>query len=67
MSCGKALQFVQMSLGSSNTICCNPAVDDSVMIVAVREHIAVFGSVSASRPIFVMGAPSVLCCCLGAE
>ena len=46
---------------------CNPAVDVSVLIVAVRECIAVFGSVSAPRPILAVGTPSILCCCLGAE
>ena len=37
------------------------------VIVAVREYIVVFGSVSAPRSILRVGAPSVLCCCLGAE
>ena len=46
---------------------CNPTVDGSVLIVGVRECIVGFGSVSAPRPILGVGAPSVLCCCLGAE
>ena len=40
------------------------AVDGSILIVAVRECIVVFGSVSAPRPILGVGAPSVLCRCL---
>ena len=55
-----------MSLGS-NTYACSPAVDGSVLIVAVRECIVALGSVSAPRSILSVGAPSVLCCCLGAE
>ena len=46
---------------------CNPTVDGSVLIVAVRECIIVFGSVSAPRPILGVDAPPVLCCYLGAE
>ena len=46
---------------------CSPTVDFSVMIVAVRECIVASGSVSAPRPLLGVGAPSVLCCCLGAE
>ena len=40
---------------------CSPAVDGSLLIVAVRECIVVLGTVSASRPIWA------LCCCIGAE
>ena len=46
---------------------CSPAVDGSVLIIAVRECIVVFGLVSAPRPILGVGAPSVLCCCIGGE
>ena len=45
---------------------CSPAVDGSVLIVAVRECIVVFGSVSAPRPILGLGGLSVLCCYPGA-
>ena len=45
---------------------CSPVIDGSVLIVAVRECIVVFSSVSAPRPILGVGAPSVLCCCPGA-
>ena len=45
----------------------SPAVDGNVLIVAVREYIDAFGSVSAPRPPLRVGAPSVLRCCLGAE
>ena len=41
---------------------CSPAVDASVLIVAVREFIVVFRSVSAPRPILGVSAPLVLCC-----
>ena len=46
---------------------CSPAIDGSVLTVAVREFIVVFVSVSAPRPISGVDAPSVLCCFLGAE
>ena len=46
---------------------CSPATYGSVLTVAVRECIIVFGSVSASRPILGVDSPSVLSCCLGAE
>ena len=46
---------------------CSPTVDGSVLVVAVREYIVASGSVSAPRPLLGVGAPSVLCCCLGAE
>ena len=46
---------------------CSPALDGSVLIVAVKECIFAFGSVIAPSPIFWVGAPSLLCCCLGAE
>ena len=46
---------------------CSPAVDGSVLTVTVREYIVVFGSVIIPRPILGVGAPSVTCCCLGAE
>ena len=46
---------------------CSPAIDGSVLTVAVRECIIVFGSVSALRPILGVDAPSLLCCFLGAE
>ena len=46
---------------------CSPAIDGRVLTVVVRECIVVFGSVSAPRPILGVDAPSVLCCCLGAE
>ena len=46
---------------------CSPVIDGSVLTVVVRECIVVFGSVSAPRPILGVGAPSVLCCFLGAE
>ena len=39
---------------------CNPAVDGSVLIVAMKEYIVVFYSVSAPRPILGVGAPSDL-------
>ena len=45
---------------------CSPAIDGSVLIVAGRECIVVFGSVSVPRPLLGVGAPSVLCCCPGA-
>ena len=38
---------------------CSPAMDGSVLIVAVRDCIVAFGSVSAPRPISGVGAPSV--------
>ena len=44
---------------------CSPAIDDSVLIVAGRECIIVFGSVSVPHPILGVSAPSVLCCCPG--
>ena len=44
---------------------CSPAIDDSVMIVAGRVCIVVFGSVSVP-PLLGVSAPSVLCCCPGA-
>ena len=44
---------------------CSPAIDGSVLIVAGREHL-VFGSYAVPRPILVVGALSVLCCCPGA-
>ena len=50
------------------TFCvCSPAIDGSVMTVAVRECIVVFGSVSAPRSILGMDDPSVLCWFLVAE
>ena len=42
---------------------CSPAIDGSVLIVAGREFIVVFGSISVPRPILGVGASSVLCCC----
>ena len=42
---------------------CSPAINSSVMIVAGRECIVVFISVSVPRPILGVGAFSVLCCC----
>ena len=46
---------------------CSPAIDGSVLIVAGREFIVVFGSVSVPRPLLAVGAPliHVLCCCPG--
>ena len=44
----------------------SPAVDGSVLIVAVRKCIVVYGSISAPRPVLGVGSPSVLCCLLGA-
>ena len=44
---------------------CSPAVDGSVLIVAVRECIIASGSVSAPRPLLGVGDPSVPC--IGAE
>ena len=46
---------------------CSPVIDGSVLTVAVRECIIVFGSVSALLPILGVDAPSLLCCFLGAE
>ena len=66
-SCGEAPQSVQMSLGSPTPYACSPAIDGSVLTVAVRECIVVFGSVSAPRSILGVDAPSVLCCFLAAE
>ena len=43
----------------------SPAIDGSVLIVAGRECIVVFGSVSVPRPLLGVGAPSVLGCCPG--
>ena len=40
---------------------CSPEVDGSVLIVAVRGCIVLFGSASAPRPILTVGASSVLC------
>ena len=40
---------------------CSPAIDGSVLTVAVREYIVVFGAVSAPRPKLGLDAPSVLC------
>ena len=45
---------------------CSPVIDGSVLIVAGKECIVVFGSVSFPRPILGVGVPSVLCCCPGA-
>ena len=45
---------------------CSPAIDGSVLIVAVRECIVASGSVSAPRPRLGVDGPLVLCCCLGA-
>ena len=42
----------------------SPAVDGSVLIVAVRECIVASGAVSAPRPLLGVGTPSVLWCCL---
>ena len=42
---------------------CSPPIDGSVMIVAGRECIVVFGSFSVPHPILGVGAPSVLFCC----
>ena len=39
---------------------CSPAIDDSVLIGAVRECIVVSGSAFAPRPLLGVGAPSVL-------
>ena len=44
---------------------CSPAIDDSVLIVAGRECIVVFGSVSVPHAILGVGAP-VFYCCTGA-
>ena len=46
---------------------CSPATDGSVLIVAGRECIVVFGSVSVPHPILGVGAPSVLCCYPGTK
>ena len=43
-----------------------PAIYGSVLIVAGRECIVVFSSVSVPHPILGVGASSVLCCCPGA-
>ena len=40
---------------------CSPAICGSVLTVAVREYIVVFGSVSAPRPILGVDALSVDC------
>ena len=56
-----------MSLGSLNTLCVCPTVDGSIMIVVVRVCIVASVSVSAPCPLLVVGGPSVLCCCIGAE
>ena len=45
---------------------CSPVTDDSVLIVAGRECIVVFGSISVTRLILRVGAPSELSCCPGA-
>ena len=45
---------------------CSPAIDGSVLIVAGRECIVVFGSVSVPCSLLGVGAPSILCCCPGA-
>ena len=46
--------------------CCGEAIDGTALIIAGRECIVVFCSVSVLRPILEVGAPSVLCCCRGA-
>ena len=46
---------------------CSPAEDGSVLIVAVKEYIVASGLVSGPRPLLGVGAPLVLCCCLGDE
>ena len=46
---------------------CSPAIDGTVLAVAVREYSVVFDSVSAPRPILGVDAPSVLCWFLAAE
>ena len=46
---------------------CSPEIDGSVLIVAGRECIVVFGSVFAPPLLLGMDASSVLCCYLGAE
>ena len=46
---------------------CCPAVDGSVLIVAVRKFIVASGSVSAPRPLLGVGGTSVLCCYFRAE
>ena len=46
---------------------CRPVADCSVLIVAVKECIVVFGSVSAPHRILGVVAPSVICCYLEAE
>ena len=46
---------------------CSPAEDGSVLIVVAREYNVSYDSVSAPRPLLVVGAPTVLCCCLRAE
>ena len=65
-SCGEASQYVQMALALRTPYACSPAIYGSSLIVAGRECIVVFGSVSVRHPILGVGAPSVLCCCSGA-
>ena len=45
---------------------CSPEIDGSVLIVAGRECIVVFGSVSVLPSLLGVGAPLVPCCCPGA-
>ena len=62
----KLHSWYKCSLVRQTPYTCSAAVDSSVLIIAVRECIVVFSSVSAPCPILGVGAPSVLCCCPGA-
>ena len=53
-----------MGLVCRSPYACSHEVDGSVLLVAVGECIVASGSVSASRPLLGVCAPSVLCCCL---
>ena len=66
-SCGEAPLSVQMCLVRQTPYACSPAIDGSVLTIAVREYIIVFGCVSAPCPILGVDASSVLCCFFGVE
>ena len=66
-SVGWALQANRWRLVRQTPYTCSPTEDGSVLIVAVREYIVASGLVSAPCLLLGVGAPSVLCCCLGTE
>ena len=66
-SCGLCLLGTVVCHDHRTPYAYSPAVDGSVLIVAVRECIIASGSVSAPRPLLRVAGLSVLCCCLGAE